>query len=90
MPGKDQAVNRPKKTRPSAALRDIKAYRQAQGVSQQAFWNPLGVTQSGGSRYEHERSMAGPVKILVVLYESGQITAADLEYASAVIAASDA
>jgi transcriptional regulator with XRE-family HTH domain len=83
-------MSRPKKVRASAALRDIQAYRKAQGVSQRAFWDPLGVTQSGGSRYEKERTMPRPVKILLVLYESGRITAADLEQVSAVIAASDA
>lgn len=36
---------------------DIKKIRENMGLNQSAFWNPIGVTQSGGSRYESGRSM---------------------------------
>lgn len=34
-------------------------------VNQSEFWNRVGVTQSGGSRYENGRSMPLPVRILL-------------------------
>ena len=34
------------------------------GVNQQQFWSILGVTQSGGSRYESGRNMPTPVQRL--------------------------
>ena len=40
--------------------RDI---RQRLGLNQQEFWTRIGVTQSGGSRYESGRSMPKPVKV---------------------------
>ena len=46
--------------------------RRQLGHNQQEFWSRLGVTQSGGSRYESGRSMPKPVKELVrLLYELG-------------------
>ncbi len=37
------------------------------GLNQQQFWSAVGVTQSGGSRYESGRSMPKPVRELVRL-----------------------
>lgn len=46
--------------------------RRQLGRNQQEFWSRLGVTQSGGSRYESGRSMPKPAKELVRLhYELG-------------------
>jgi hypothetical protein len=42
--------------------------RQSLGITQFNFWNSIGVTQSGGSRYENGRPMPKPVAILVQLY----------------------
>jgi len=36
-------------------------------MNQTEFWQPLGVTQSGGSRYESERDMPKPVESLVTI-----------------------
>lgn len=36
-------------------------------LSQYDFWNKVGVTQSGGSRYENGRNMPKPVRELVQL-----------------------
>jgi transcriptional regulator with XRE-family HTH domain len=37
------------------------------GMNQQEFWTKVGVTQSGGSRYESGRSMPRPVRELLRL-----------------------
>lgn len=44
-----------------------KDLRKTLGLNQQAFWSQVGVTQSGGSRYESGRSMPHPVRELVRL-----------------------
>lgn len=41
--------------------------RQRLGLSQQQFWGEIGVTQSGGSRYEGGRSIPKPVLELLRL-----------------------
>lgn len=42
-----------------------KAIRKQLGLNQQEFWSQIGVTQSGGSRYESGRSMPKPVRELL-------------------------
>lgn len=44
--------------------RDI---REKLGMNQQEFWTKIGVTQSGGSRYESGREMPKPVRELLRL-----------------------
>ena len=39
--------------------------RHKLGLNQQEFWGKLGVTQSGGSRYESGRNMPRPVRELL-------------------------
>lgn len=46
---------------------DVKALRLARQMNQADFWGPIGITQSGGSRYEHERRMPEPVGELIRL-----------------------
>lgn len=41
--------------------------RHRLGLNQQEFWSAVGVTQSGGSRYESGRNMPKPVRELVRL-----------------------
>jgi len=41
--------------------------RQNLGMNQQEFWARIGVTQSGGSRYESGRAMPKPVRELLRL-----------------------
>ena len=41
--------------------------RRRLGLNQEQFWTKLGVTQSGGSRYESGRSMPKPVRELLRL-----------------------
>jgi len=45
----------------------FKTIRQKLQLNQQAFWSRLGVTQSGGSRYESGRSAPKPVQTLCSL-----------------------
>ena len=50
-----------------------RAIRQRLGLNQQEFWGRIGVTQSGGSRYESGRSMPKPVKELLRVVHVDQI-----------------
>ncbi|MBN3005609.1 helix-turn-helix domain-containing protein [Chromobacterium alkanivorans] len=61
--------------------RDI---RRKLGLNQQEFWSRIGVTQSGGSRYESGRNMPKPTRELFRLVHVEQIdlakvTRADFE-----------
>jgi transcriptional regulator with XRE-family HTH domain len=47
--------------------------RLSLGLNQQDFWTRVGVTQSGGSRYETGRRMPKPVKELLRLVHVEQI-----------------
>lgn len=56
---------------------DVRALRRRLGLNQQQFWSPIGVTQSGGSRYENDRAMPAPVRELVrLVYEPSDHKAA--------------
>jgi transcriptional regulator with XRE-family HTH domain len=59
-----------KQTEKSINPRDI---RHRLGLNQQEFWGRIGVTQSGGSRYESGRSMPKPVRELLRLVHVDQI-----------------
>lgn len=54
--------NRPKTPAKVVNPRDI---RRKLGLNQQEFWPLIGVTQSGGSRYESGRRMPKPVRELL-------------------------
>lgn len=41
--------------------------RKKLGLSQSAYWNPLGVEQSSGSRYEAGQAIPVPVQKLAIL-----------------------
>lgn len=45
--------------------------RRKLGLNQKEFWEKIGVTQSGGSRYESGRNMPRPVVILLRLCAEG-------------------
>jgi len=47
--------------------------RRRLGLNQEQFWTQIGVTQSGGSRYESGREMPRPVKELLRLVHVEQI-----------------
>jgi transcriptional regulator with XRE-family HTH domain len=43
--------------------------RRSLGLNQSEFWGRVGVTQSGGSRYENGRRIPAPVrKLLGIVY----------------------
>ena len=48
-------------------LSNIRAIRKKLGLNQSEFWSKIGVTQSGGSRYESGRNMPKPVRELLRL-----------------------
>jgi hypothetical protein len=52
---------------------DLCDLRRKLGLNQHKFWIPIGVTQSGGSRYESGRNMPKPVRELVRLAYVEQI-----------------
>lgn len=68
----------PGKKQPKPSLSNIKAVRLARGENQMQFWSRFGVTQSGGSRYEADRSIPEPTGILIMLYLTGVIDEAAL------------
>jgi len=48
-------------------IRNPREIRQRLRLNQEQFWTRIGVTQSGGSRYETGRSMPRPVQELLRL-----------------------
>ncbi|MDO4877928.1 MAG: helix-turn-helix domain-containing protein [Neisseria sp.] len=48
-------------------IENIREIRKKLGLNQQDFWSEVGVTQSGGSRYESGRKMPKPVRELLRL-----------------------
>ncbi|TIC86944.1 helix-turn-helix domain-containing protein [Crenobacter intestini] len=53
--------------------------RRKLGLNQQEFWSRIGVTQSGGSRYESGRNMPKPVRELLRLVHIEQIDLAKVK-----------
>lgn len=51
------------------ALQEPRVMRAKLKMNQAQFWGPLGVTQSGGSRYESGRAIPAPVlKLMEIAY----------------------
>lgn len=70
--------------KPSEKVPNPRELRQKLGLNQQEFWGVLGVTQSGGSRYESGRAMPKPVqKLLRVVHiegiDIGRLSRSDVE-----------
>lgn len=57
---------------------EAREIRHKLGMNQQQFWSQLGVTQSGGSRYESGRNMPRPVQHLLRLVHVEQIDIAKI------------
>ncbi|OQS36829.1 transcriptional regulator [Chromobacterium haemolyticum] len=55
------------------AINNPREIRRTAGLNQQAFWSRIGVTQSGGSRYESGRNMPKPTRELLRLVYIEQI-----------------
>ncbi len=58
---------------------DVREIRRKLGMNQQQFWSRLGVTQSGGSRYESGRNIPRPVQQLLRLVHVEQIDIAKVK-----------
>ncbi|WP_066566986.1 DNA-binding transcriptional regulator [Snodgrassella sp. CFCC 13594] len=54
-------------------INNIRDIRKKLGLNQIEFWSQVGVTQSGGSRYEAGRNMPKPVRELVRLVHVEQV-----------------
>ena len=52
---------------PKVTGKQARVMREKTGVNQAGFWNSVGVTQSGGSRYESGRTISTPVRLLLAL-----------------------
>lgn len=49
-----------------------KYLREQANLTQKAFWNSVGLTQSGGCRYEQGQSIPRPIRILIyTIYAAG-------------------
>lgn len=46
---------------------EIRDFRRKNSMNQLEFWARIGVTQSGGSRYESGRNIPKPVQLLLTL-----------------------
>lgn len=54
-------------------IQNPREIRRKLGLNQQQFWSQIGVTQSGGSRYESGRNMPKPVRELLRLVHVEQV-----------------
>lgn len=54
-------------------IQNPREIRTRLGMNQQEFWGRIGVTQSGGSRYESGRNMPKPVRELLRVVHMDQI-----------------
>ncbi len=52
---------------------DVREVRRKLGLNQSQFWSRIGVTQSGGSRYESGRNIPRPVQALLRLVHIEQV-----------------
>ena len=53
--------------KPFSRIKNPRDIRKKLGLNQMDFWSQIGVTQSGGSRYESGRSISKPVRELLRL-----------------------
>ncbi|MCP9759536.1 transcriptional regulator [Aquitalea sp. S1-19] len=60
-------------------IKNPREIRRKIGQNQQQFWSAIGVTQSGGSRYESGRNMPKPVRELLRLVHIEQIDLAKVK-----------
>mgnify|MGYP006364687185 CR=1 FL=1 len=64
----------------SSKQTDYKTLRTKLRMNQTEFWSRIGVTQSGGSRYESSRKIPKPVqRLLVIAYGTEKQSAAAVE-----------
>ena len=46
---------------------NLERLRKQAKLSQEEFWGRIGITQSGGSRYEAGRTVPEPVRLLLII-----------------------
>lgn len=73
--------------KPFETIENPREIRRRLGLNQQEFWSRIGVTQSGGSRYESGRNMPKPVRELLRLVhvekvDLGRVRGDDIEIAA--------
>lgn len=68
-------------------IENIRDIRKKLGLNQMDFWSKIGVTQSGGSRYESGRNMPKPVRELLRLVHVERIDLAKVNGDDLAIAA---
>lgn len=76
-----EAVQKRPRKQPALSFKsgnDIRAYRRKHALNQSEFWSRVGVTQSGGSRYESGRNIPRPVQVLLHLTYGKDKQAADM------------
>jgi transcriptional regulator with XRE-family HTH domain len=75
------------KNPPKLLFSKMAEYRKAQGLNmnQANFWKRIGITQSGGSRYEAGRDIPKPVQLLLALIDLGLVTEDSIEKARKLI-----
>ena len=56
----------------------IKEFRQERGFRQDKFWTRVGITQSGGSRYENGRRIPKAVQVLLTVTYGSEEQAAEM------------
>lgn len=65
---------------PNYTGEEVLAIRKKLRMNQMEFWGPLGITQSGGSRYESGRNIPKTVqKLLAIAYGTEKQSAAVIE-----------
>ena len=73
--------------KPFSKIPNPRAIRDKLGVNQTEFWAAIGITQSGGSRYESGRSMPRPVRELLRLVYLENVDLAQMSGADARVGA---
>ena len=64
---------RTKPPKVTQTISNYRALREALGLNQSEFWAKVGVTQSGGSRYESGRHVPKPTAVLAhCIYVAGK------------------
>ena len=62
-----------------ADIDNVKEVRKETGLTQTEFWEALGVTQSGGSRYESGRKIPKAVRELIRIIYKEKIKLEDVK-----------
>ena len=69
-----------------AKIENVRQIRRNIGLNQNDFWYAVGVTQSGGSRYESGRSIPNAVRELIPIVHIEKIALADIKRENMILA----